>query len=82
MSTPSMEILITVLKDILNDQDVHITTNLNLVNDLNIDSIQLINFILKVEEKLGIDIDYQGIQLEHLESIKQFHDYIMGIYKS
>ncbi|WP_055108089.1 acyl carrier protein [Paenibacillus ihumii] len=45
-------------------------TDLN--NDIGLDSLQMIQFMLKVEEQLNVVIDYDHFDYEHLQSIEAF----------
>lgn len=45
-------------------------TDLN--NDIGLDSLQMIQFMLKVEEQLNVVIDYDQFDYEHLQSINAF----------
>lgn len=45
-------------------------TDLN--NDIGLDSLQMIQFMLKVEEQLNVAIDYDHFDYEHLQSIEAF----------
>lgn len=56
-----------------------LNSNSNIVNDAGIDSLQMINFMLKVEEEFGIEIDFDNFDFSHLESIQVFADYIAGV---
>ncbi|WP_068617664.1 acyl carrier protein [Paenibacillus tuaregi] len=45
-------------------------TDLN--NDVGLDSLQMIQFMLKVENQLNVVIDYDQFDYEHLQSIDAF----------
>ncbi|WP_127593063.1 acyl carrier protein [Paenibacillus lautus] len=45
-------------------------TDLN--NDIGLDSLQMIQFMLKVEDQLNVVIDYDQFDYEHLQSIDSF----------
>ncbi|MWV43358.1 acyl carrier protein [Paenibacillus sp. HJL G12] len=49
-------------------------THLN--NDIGLDSLQMIQFMLKVEEQLNVVIDYDEFDYEHLQSINTFMDFL------
>lgn len=51
----------------------------HLVNDLGLDSIQLINLILLVEEEFDVEVDFDSFQIEHLSSLSRFADFISGL---
>jgi acyl carrier protein len=48
----------------------------NIMEDGGLDSLQLINFILKVEEQFGIEIDFDQFDFELLGSVADFCRYI------
>ncbi|MCY9590026.1 acyl carrier protein [Paenibacillus chitinolyticus] len=50
------------------------STDLN--NDIGLDSLQMIQFMLKVEEQLNVAIDYDQFDYEHLESIEAFISFL------
>ena len=50
------------------------TTELN--NDIGLDSLQMIQFMLKVEEQLNVVIDYDQFDYEHLQSIDTFMTFL------
>lgn len=45
-------------------------TDLN--NDIGLDSLEMIQFMLKVEDQLNVAIDYDQFDYEHLQSIDSF----------
>lgn len=49
-------------------------TDLN--NDIGLDSLQMIQFMLKVEDQLNVAIDYDQFDYEHLESIEAFISFL------
>ncbi|WP_010244002.1 acyl carrier protein [Acetivibrio cellulolyticus] len=48
----------------------------DIVQDIGLDSLQLINFILKVEDEFDIEIDFEDFDLSHLSSIDAFCSFI------
>ncbi|UPK41662.1 acyl carrier protein [Paenibacillus pabuli] len=51
-------------------QSLSPATELN--NDIGLDSLQMIQFMLKVEDQLNVIIDYDEFDYEHLQSIDTF----------
>ncbi|PWW36049.1 MULTISPECIES: acyl carrier protein [Paenibacillus] len=51
-------------------QSLSPATDLN--NDIGLDSLQMIQFMLKVEDQLNVIIDYDEFDYEHLQSIDTF----------
>jgi len=49
-------------------------TNLN--NDIGLDSLQMIQFMLQVEDQLNVAIDYDEFDYEHLQSIEAFIHFV------
>ncbi|MCR8645965.1 phosphopantetheine-binding protein [Paenibacillus sp. N1-5-1-14] len=49
-----------------------LSPEMNLNNDIGLDSLQMIQFMLKVEEQLNVVIDYDQFDYEHLQSISTF----------
>jgi acyl carrier protein len=53
-----------------------ITATSHLINDVGLDSLQLINLILLVEEEFAVEVDFDSFQIVHLTSIDRFANYI------
>ena len=58
-----------------------VTGSSHLVDDVGLDSIQLINLILLVEEEFEIEVDFESFQVNHLSSLDRFTDYVAGLTK-
>lgn len=46
------------------------------------DSLQLITFLLKVEENFGIEIDFEQFDFDCMESVTIFCNYISELQKT
>ncbi|MBF0441463.1 MAG: acyl carrier protein [Oligoflexales bacterium] len=44
----------------------------DLINDLGLDSLQMINLILALEDELGINFDFDEFDYSHLKSFSSF----------
>ncbi len=53
-----------------------------LVNDVGLDSIQLINLILLVEVEFAVEVDFDSFQVYHLSSLDRFTNYVAGLPKT
>ncbi|MDO3681710.1 acyl carrier protein [Paenibacillus ehimensis] len=53
-----------------------LTLETDLNDDVGLDSLQMINFMVKVEEELRIEIDYDEFDYSHLRSIGTFIDFL------
>jgi acyl carrier protein len=54
----------------------------HLVNDLGLDSLQLINLILLIEDEFAVEVDFDSFQVEHLSSLERFTDYVAALPRS
>lgn len=48
----------------------------HLMNDAGLDSLQLIQFILRAEEEFDIEVDFDTFNIEHLQSVDRFAAFI------
>jgi len=48
----------------------------DIINDVELDSLQMINFILRVEEEFDLEFDYDNFNYDHLSSITSFCQFI------
>lgn len=51
----------------------------DLTLDAALDSLQIINFILRVEDEFNIEVDFDTFDLEHLKSVDRFSTYVAGL---
>ncbi|RCW43482.1 acyl carrier protein [Paenibacillus prosopidis] len=51
-------------------------TTSGIMNEAGLDSLQIINFILRIEEEFGVEVDFDTFDLEHLSSIDAFVVYL------
>lgn len=49
---------------------------LNLIEDMGFDSVMIVDLLISLEEKYGIDLTDLSDLLEHLESVNQFTEFI------
>lgn len=48
----------------------------DIINDVGLDSLQLINFVLKIEEEFDIELDFEDLDYSHLTSISSLCEFI------
>lgn len=48
----------------------------DIVNEVGLDSLQMINFILRVEDEFGIEIDFENFDISQVSSISAFCNFI------
>ena len=54
----------------------------NIMEDGGLDSLQLITFVLQVEERFGIEIDFEQFDFDCMESVTIFCNYISELQKT
>ena len=65
----------------LNATDVNWETNVDIIDDIGLDSLQIINFLLKLEDQLNIEIDFEEFNYNHLRSLDKFCNFLEKNYK-
>ena len=72
------EKIIDLLCEVMEDPTLkeRITGDSDITKDVGLSSLQLITFILKIEDELKISIDFEEFDLEKLSSINTFCDFI------
>lgn len=53
-----------------------IKNSTDLLNEIDIDSLQLINIILQIEDKLDVEINFDEFDMNNLKSIDSLCEYI------
>jgi acyl carrier protein len=68
------EKIIGIISEIRNEPELlqHLLGTSDVLNDGGLDSLQLINFILRVEDEFNIEIDFDEFDMVHLNSIDTF----------
>ena len=64
-----------ILEEILENK-VEISQDTNVIDDLGMDSLQIIKFMLRVEEEFDLEVDYETFDFDILKSIGQFCEYV------
>lgn len=49
-----------------------IGSDADLVEEYGLDSLQMISFLLGVEDAFSVELDYESLQLDDLRSVRQF----------
>lgn len=55
-----------------------ITVDADMVQDLGLDSLQAIQFLLRVEDEFDVELDYESLSLDHLRSVRFFTTEVLG----
>ncbi|MBB5441241.1 acyl carrier protein [Pedobacter sp. AK017] len=60
--------------------DPEMASNLNedadIINDVGLDSLQMIDFMLQIEDELDIELDFDTIDISHFSSLKSFAGFL------
>jgi acyl carrier protein len=52
------------------------TTDTDIINDIGIDSIQIVRFMLSLEDRLGISLDFEDISFDDFSSIGSLVEFV------
>lgn len=72
------EKIVAIITKVKEDQSLGeiITDNTDLVNDIGFDSLQMINFLLTLEDELDLELDFDKLDYEHLKVFKNLVEYV------
>ncbi|MBB6625102.1 acyl carrier protein [Clostridium gasigenes] len=73
--------IINILSEIKEDETLKnsLSSDSKIIDKVGLDSLQMINFILMVEEAFNIEIDYEEFDFDYLESINSFCNFLKAI---
>ena len=54
----------------------NLTDDADIVNDVGLDSLQMVTFILKLEEELALEIDFDSFDFAHMSSLSRLGDFL------
>ncbi|GGG12825.1 hypothetical protein GCM10010912_66530 [Paenibacillus albidus] len=77
------EELKNIIATVLEDDSIRetITLESDLINEVGLDSLQMISFILGVEDAFGVEIVYEDLDLACFRSIDAFMAFLNGMNK-
>lgn len=63
-----------LLAEILGDPRLaaSIPDDVDIVDDLRLDSLQMISFLLAIEDRFDVELDFESLGLDDLRSLRQF----------
>ncbi len=72
------EMIKELLAEIIEDDSAKESWNCDtdIINDIGIDSLQLVRFLLAVENRLGMTLDYEDLKFEYFSSIRTLAEYL------
>jgi acyl carrier protein len=68
------QLLVTVLAN--GTTAAEIGSDADLVEEYGLDSLQMISFLLGVEDEFGVQLDYESLELDDLRAISRFTVYL------
>lgn len=70
--------IIDILRKIKEDKtsELVIEKETNILDEVGLDSLEMINFILELEETFDIDIDFDDFDYDYLNSVETLSNYI------
>ena len=73
--------LVTILSEVTGNPDLapDMPDSTDLINEIGLDSIQMINFILMIEDEIGIEIDFENFHADTLKSLKVLCEYVENL---
>jgi len=77
-SPVTVEQIITMISEVKQDPSclTRLDRDSDIIHDAGLDSIQLIHFILRVEDDFNVEIDFEEFDMEHLGSIQAFYNFV------
>lgn len=51
----------------------------DLVDEYGLDSLQMISFLLGIEDEFDVELDYENLRLDDLRSVRQFGRFVAGL---
>ncbi len=66
-----VEKVIEILCEVKNDSNLKATLNGNsdIISEVGLDSLQMITFVLRLEDEFNIEMDFDMLDMEHLKKI-------------
>lgn len=49
----------------------------DLVDELGLDSIQMIQFLLGTEDEFDLELDFDALELDHIRSVRLFAEFVL-----
>ena len=59
----------------------HLSDTANIIDDVGLDSLEMMEFMLEVESQLSLEIDFEKLDFSYLSSIKKFSEILKQMKK-
>jgi acyl carrier protein len=74
---PTVIALKDVLADLRGDLDLkNLPDDASVISDVGLDSLELLQFMLEVEAGLAIEVDFERLSYEHLDSLTDLASFL------
>ncbi|NUU21880.1 MAG: acyl carrier protein [Streptomycetaceae bacterium] len=54
-----------------------IADDADLVDELGLDSVQMIRFLLGTEDAFDLELDFEALELDHIRSVRLFAEFVL-----
>jgi acyl carrier protein len=71
------QMLAKALRD--TDERPEVKAEDHIINDLGLDSLQMLAFLLEVEQRFGLALDFENLDISHLGSVRDFAHWVGGL---
>jgi acyl carrier protein len=71
------QLLAKALRD--TDEQPEVKAEDHIINDLGLDSIQMLAFLLEVEQRFGLALDFDNLDISQLGSVRDFAQWVDGL---
>ena len=58
---------------------VKVTGTTDLVNEIGLDSLQMIDFLLALEEEFQVEVDFDSLDMQHLTSVDALCRFVLSL---
>ena len=74
---PTVITLKDVLADLRSDPELkNLPDDASVISDVGLDSLELLQFVLEVEASLAIEVDFERLSYDHLESLTHLASFL------
>ena len=74
---PTVIALKDVLAELRGDPELkNLPDSASVISDVNLDSLELLQFMLEIEASLAIEVDFEQLSYDHLESLTDLASFL------
>jgi len=73
----------TIISQVKENIDINsISDNADLMNDIGLDSLQMINFLLQLEDNFDVELDFDSLDYSHMRSLPKLVRFMENMMSS